>query len=80
MFPFDGIEMNAVRLESPEVEVVFVSAVSLSVVTRNGSLQPVVGATDEPVRIDLSEEPSVIAEKSEEPTEGMDAELCSVTS
>ena len=74
--------MGAVRLESPEVEVVFVNAVSLSVVTRNGSLQPVedIEVTDEPVRVAVSEEPSVIAEKSEEPAEVIEAELCSDTS
>ena len=57
----------AVRLESLVKESVLVS---LSAASRDGSLQPVVGATDEPVRVDLSEEPA----------EGIEAELCSVTS
>ena len=66
-----------VRLESLEKEAVLVS---LSVVCRNGSLQPVVEVTDEPVRVAVSEEPSVITEKSEEPAEGMEVELFSITS
>ena len=66
----------AVRLESLVKESVLVS---LSVVSRDGSLQLVVGVTDEPVRVDLSEEPLVITKKSEEPAEGMEKELCCVT-
>ena len=63
-------------------EAVLFDAVSLSVVFRNGSLQLVedIEVTDEPVRVDVSEEPSVRTEKSEEPAEGTEVVLFRITS
>ena len=82
IFPSSSLGSAAVRLKSSVEEAVLLDAVSLLGAFLNGSLQLAVRieTSEEPVRMDISEEPLVRTEESEEPAVGIEVVLLRVSS